>query len=221
MRPKIRYLHQEQWKVKSKSISNPSSWHWLLKNSERCHKLEATRCHISQRITRRWIRKLPTGSTCQTSEKWTVLHCQWMCSGWKQFFSLMQRRLRTKAGTFGDWSTSAVTTTRKFKVLGDISRGIAWYARQFVHSETDHQNLEAASSQQSTNCGSSTPKCREIQKTTNSQNSRLQAVLNVHVKIGPVTGIEVFKYAWTVVIEVLVPSQHRGNPKDSCHQWFC
>ena len=49
----------------------------------------------------------------------------------------------------------------------------------------------------------------------NSLRSRLQAVLTDHVKIGPVTGIEVFKSAGTLVIEVQVPSQQPGESK-SC-----
>ena len=45
------------------------------------------------------------------------------------------------------------------------------------------------------------PKKQEILKS-----SRLKAVLTDHVKIGPVTGIEVFKSAGTLVIEVQVLS---------------
>ena len=38
-------------------------------------------------------------------------------------------------------------------------------------------------------------------------------VLTDHVKIEPVTGIEVFESAGTLVIEVLIPSQQPGNEK--------
>ena len=39
----------------------------------------------------------------------------------------------------------------------------------------------------------------------------LQGVLTDHVKIGPVTGIEVYKSAGTLVIELQVPSQQAGG----------
>ena len=48
----------------------------------------------------------------------------------------------------------------------------------------------------------STPVCREYSEPRNSQCSRIQAILIDHVKIGPVTGIEVFRSAGTLVIEV-------------------
>ena len=60
---------------------------------------------------------------------------------------------------------------------------------------------------------SSTLPCREYSEPRNSQGSRLQAVLTDHVKMGPVTRIEVFKFAGTLVIEVQVPSQKSGNNK--------
>ena len=60
---------------------------------------------------------------------------------------------------------------------------------------------------------SSTLICRECSEPLNSQGSRLQSVLNGRVKIGPVTGIEVFKSARTLVVEVQVPSQQSGNSK--------
>ena len=47
----------------------------------------------------------------------------------------------------------------------------------------------------------------------NSQTSRLQSDLNDHVKIGPVTGIDVSKSAGTLVIAVQVRSQQTGNSK--------
>ena len=49
---------------------------------------------------------------------------------------------------------------------------------------------------------SSTPLCREYSGPRNSRNSRLQTILNDHVKIGPVTGIDVFESARTLVKEV-------------------
>ena len=42
--------------------------------------------------------------------------------------------------------------------------------------------------------------------------SKFEVALS-HVKMGPVTGIEVFKSARNMVIEVQVPSQHPGNSK--------
>ena len=58
---------------------------------------------------------------------------------------------------------------------------------------------------------SSASSCWEDSEPT--QSSRRQAVLTGHVKIGPVTGIEVFKYAGSLVIEVWVPTQQPGNEK--------
>ena len=55
--------------------------------------------------------------------------------------------------------------------------------------------------------------CREYSEPRKSQNSRLQAVLTDHVKIGPATGIEVSKSAGTLVIEVQIPSQQLENEK--------
>ena len=55
--------------------------------------------------------------------------------------------------------------------------------------------------------------CRDYSGPRNSQNSRLQAILNDHVKIGPVTGFEVFVSSGTLVKEVQVPSRQPGNLK--------
>ena len=55
--------------------------------------------------------------------------------------------------------------------------------------------------------------CREYTGPKNSQISRLQAILNHHGKIGPVTGIEVLQGAGTWLIEVQVPPQQPGNSK--------
>ena len=41
----------------------------------------------------------------------------------------------------------------------------------------------------------------------------IQAVLTDHVKIGPVTGMKVFKSTGTLVLEGQVPSQQPGNSK--------
>ena len=60
---------------------------------------------------------------------------------------------------------------------------------------------------------SSAPLCREYSEPRWSQNAREQTVLTNHVKIGPVTGIELLKSAGTYVIEVQVPSQQPGNSK--------
>ena len=56
-----------------------------------------------------------------------------------------------------------------------------------------------------------TPLCREDSEPKNSQNPRLSAVPNDHVKIGPVTGIEANKPAVTLVIEAHDPSQQSGK----------
>ena len=55
--------------------------------------------------------------------------------------------------------------------------------------------------------------CTEYSEPKDSKHSRLQSVLEHSVKIGPVSGIEVFKSAGTLVIEVQVPSSQPGNPK--------
>ena len=55
--------------------------------------------------------------------------------------------------------------------------------------------------------------CREYSDPLNSHSSRLQSALDDHVQIGPVTGIEVFKSAGTLVIRVQVPSQQFGKSK--------
>ena len=60
---------------------------------------------------------------------------------------------------------------------------------------------------------SSTPLCKKYSEVRNSQSSRLQSVLNDHIKIGPETGIGVFKSVETSMIEVQVPTQQSGNPK--------
>ena len=57
---------------------------------------------------------------------------------------------------------------------------------------------------------SSTPLCRECSEPKNSLVVRVQAV-DDHGKIRPVNGIEVFKSAGTLVIEVQVPSQQPGS----------
>ena len=49
---------------------------------------------------------------------------------------------------------------------------------------------------------SSTPLCREYSRSKNSQDSRIIAIRNDHVKIGPTIGIGAFKSAGTLVIEV-------------------
>ena len=58
---------------------------------------------------------------------------------------------------------------------------------------------------------SSTPVCREQSEPRNSQCSGLKAVLTDLVKIGPVTGIEVFKSAGTFDVVAQIPSQQPGN----------
>ena len=66
---------------------------------------------------------------------------------------------------------------------------------------------------------SSTPSCREGVEPKNSQRTRLQAVLTDDVKIGPATGIEVFKSAGTLVFGVQLPSQQPGYEKSWVRIW--
>ena len=63
------------------------------------------------------------------------------------------------------------------------------------------------------NGNSSCPCCREYSKPGNSRCSRLQAILDDHVKIGPDTEIDVFEYATASVLEVQVPSRQPRNVK--------
>ena len=55
--------------------------------------------------------------------------------------------------------------------------------------------------------------CRKYSQARDSQYSRIQAILNDHVNIGPVTEIEVFESAGALVTEVQVPSRQPGNVK--------
>ena len=60
---------------------------------------------------------------------------------------------------------------------------------------------------------SSTLVCREYSEPRNSQHSRLRTPFIAHVKIGLVTGIEVFESAGALVLEVEVPSRQQGHVK--------
>ena len=60
---------------------------------------------------------------------------------------------------------------------------------------------------------SSTLLCREFSEPRNSQTSRFQAVLIAHVKIGPVTDIEVSESAGALANEAQVPPRQPGNVK--------
>ena len=90
-RLKIRYLQREQRKMKSKSSSNPSRWHWLRDNSKQYQKLEATRWNNSQRITRRWFGNLPNRQHVPERWKWTILHYHCICYEYRRFLSFVQR----------------------------------------------------------------------------------------------------------------------------------
>ena len=70
----------------------------------------------------------------------------------------------TSAETLVIESTSTVTTTRNIEVLGAYITKKEQDARQFIPTETDHQNLEAASSQQSTSFGATTSTGLRIRK---------------------------------------------------------
>ena len=89
-----------------------------------------------------------TSSICQNGGNWTILYYQWLCHGWKQFYSSMRREYsgprnsqhsrllqadlndHVKIGLelkkqihrkFVFRSTSTVTTTMKFEVVGCVS----------------------------------------------------------------------------------------------------
>ena len=145
------YFHREQPKTKSTSISNPSNWHEFPQNSKQCHELEATRC------TRRESRNddsegFRRGSIFQNGGSWATLHpkkfsmfeitssshrsCQDWTSGWKWSIQICRN--------FGYWSTSTVTTTRKFEVLGAYQEELNDTHNNLVLTETDHQHFEAA-----------------------------------------------------------------------------
>ena len=86
VRLKIRYLHREERKTESKSISNPSSWLWLRKTSDQWHKLEAIRCCNSQNIAKHWFGELPNRQ--HSPERWKMdnLYHQRICYGRKRFY---------------------------------------------------------------------------------------------------------------------------------------
>ena len=173
MKLKTMYLHREERKPKSKSILNPSSWHWSRNNSETCHKLEATRCFNSQRISKRWFgeqasfaRKVKHEHFYITKESVMdgyssipLCRAQWEprtspIRDYNQFWTIMSRSnqwLKLKYSNlrnFDDWSTSTVTTRRNFDVLGAyITKNRTTRTTIFL-TETD-----TASSQQSISCG--------------------------------------------------------------------
>ena len=64
---------------------------------------------------------------------------------------------------------------------------------------------------------SSPPPCREYTGPRNFQHSSLQATLDDHGKVVPVTGIEVLQAAGTLFIGVQVPSRQPRNSKFWVH----
>ena len=125
-------------------------------------------------------KRFRTGSSCQNDGKWTILQHQRICQEWKQFYSFLQRTLRTKEFLIvemtssscrcqdrtSDWNWCILTCKTlviELQVPSQqpwmskswvwIARGIEQYARQFIPTETHHQNSEATSSQQSLSCG--------------------------------------------------------------------
>ena len=120
-----------------------------------------------------------TGSICQNGGERTMHQC--FCHGPKLLYSFLQRIFRTKKfskfqitssshWSCQDWTcdwnwsiqvcknfvgcASIVTNTQEIGSLGcEYHEDLNNYARQFVPTETDHQNLEAVSSQQSMGCG--------------------------------------------------------------------
>ena len=86
VRLKIRYLHREEWKTESKSISNPSSWLWLRKTSDQWHKLEAIRCCNSRNIAKHWFEELPNRQHLPERWKMDKLYHQRICCGRKRFY---------------------------------------------------------------------------------------------------------------------------------------
>ena len=154
MRLKMRYLHREDRKKKSKSISTPTSYHYYVKTTGKCHKLETTRCYKSLRIARRWFTGVPNNSGENSEPKYS----------WdSRFRAILNDHVKTAVVTGIEVFQSAGTLAIEVKIPSQqsgnmkcwvrISRGIEQYARQFIPSETDHPNLEAAASQQSISCG--------------------------------------------------------------------
>ena len=135
----MRYLHREDRKKKSKSISTPTSYHYYVKTTGKCHKLETTRCYKSLRIARRWFTGVPNNSGENSEPKYS----------WDSRF----RAILNDPGTLAIEVKIPSQQSGNMKCWVRISRGIEQYARQFLPSETDHPNLEAAASQQSISCG--------------------------------------------------------------------
>ena len=128
---------------------------------KRCHKLEATRCYNSQKITRRWFGELPNRQ--HVAERWKMdnsalpLNPSWMETALlfyaentqvsKEFskvkiknISWQSRQERASdrnrsirvCWNFGHRNASTVTTNRKFEVLGAyITRN--WTARTTIN----------------------------------------------------------------------------------------
>ena len=141
-----------------------SSALFFLEKNRKCHKLEATLCNNSLRITRRRFTELLNKQNLP--EKWKLDNSMLpMNLSWReQIYAFMQRTVRVNefpefkmasncqrsrqdrasdrnwsiriCRSSGFWSASTVTTTRKFEVLGAyITRN--WTIRTTLHSSRD------------------------------------------------------------------------------------
>ena len=85
-----------------------------------------------------WTKEFSTFEITRRSHRW----CQDRVNEWNSSLK-----------NIGDWCTNTVTTTKKSEILSThIMKNWKQYARQTIPEKTDHHNLEAALSQQSTSC---------------------------------------------------------------------
>ena len=152
------------WNWKSGTYTeNTGSWHRLRRKSGQFHKLETTRCCNSQRIARRWFKKLPNRQ--QLSERWkmnnstapmnlsrmeTVLFFfaentqnQGILNSRddKQFLPMSRSHkwlelMYSDLQDFGDWTASTVTTAMNVEVLG-VNSTRNWTIRTTIYSYRD------------------------------------------------------------------------------------
>ena len=94
---KIRYLHREHRKMKSKSISHPSTWHWSRKtanNATSSRRLVASTPRESRDADSEIFR---TGIICQNGGRNTILFHQWICYGWTQLYAFWRQNTSSHA----------------------------------------------------------------------------------------------------------------------------
>ena len=155
---RIRYLHREERKTKSKSIPNLSSWHWLRKKKKRNVPQARGDPMLHPTENRETlIRRTSEQASFASGGTWTIVHHQWIWYGWKQFYSFTQRMTGIEVFKFAGTLVIEVQEPSQQpwnpKPWVRTSRGIDKYAQQFLPTETYHQHSEAASSQQSVSCG--------------------------------------------------------------------